>query len=579
MTTQPIDQKLPGPLARLDQILAESPTRAFADEVIDAAAQLETTSAAFQRVLSMVKDAGGRIKDWRIAVKLRREALLARRVEAEKLRTGAQRTPEQRVLDEVRAELLLNHEGRPRRCLANLTTIFTRDPRWQDKLAYHAHRERVFILEPIPWHRDDAPEMPETGDWKDEDSTRASAWLSREWGIDVPSRLVEEVIEAIGRRRTFNPLTDYLGALRHDGVGRIDTWLSTYLGVEDTPYTRAVGARWLISAVARAYKAGCKVDSVLILEGKQGTGKSSALRMLCADPSWFFDDDLPFGDKDAPQVLRGKWLVELGELSCLNRHELAVIKSFITRQVDTIRPSFGRRARDFPRRFVFAGSTNEDTYLRDDENRRFWPVKCGKIDLPALERDRDQLWAEATLRFLRGEPWHIDSAELAELCKTEQEERIQTDPWEEQVNLWLHHQTAKPCKAEIRGSKCPCVRCKGVTPSQILTHCLGVELGKQTKSDEARVTSILRRANWQRGKLARRDGSRVRPFYPPEGTEPPPAESMPEPVLRLVVPPAPAPPPAPRGPRGCPDTLCPCDPCSICGKCSARHPIEGGCYC
>ncbi|WP_437567894.1 VapE domain-containing protein [Sorangium sp. So ce542] len=509
------EDELAAPLVRLEEYLNGDASRAFTADVIDAAARLEATSAAFQRVLNIVQEAGTRIRDWRNAVNLRRQEFLAKRAEDERRLREVQLTPEQKAIDQLRPALLLDDEGRPRRSLANLSTILSRDPRWEGKLAYHALRERVVIVEPIPWHADDAPAMPEVGDWKDHDSTRAAAWVSREWDLDMPSAPISEVIEAVARKRIIDPLVDYLGALRHDGVPRIDTWLSVYLGVEDTPYTRAVGARWLISAVARAYKPGCKVDCVLILEGRQGIGKSSALRALCADPTWFFDDELPFGDKDASQNIRGKWIIELGELSFLNRHELAVIKSFITRQVDTYRPSFGRRAVDIPRHCVFAGSTNEETYLRDEENRRFWPVRCSKIDLATLEGDRDQLWAEATSRFLRGEPWHVDSAELAALCRAEQDQRVQTDPWDEMVSNWLGQLLAKRCEASLRGDNCLCVRCKGVTPAKVLTAAIGVEPSRQTKADENRVAAILKRFSWQRGKLARRDGVRIRPFYPP----------------------------------------------------------------
>lgn len=509
------DDELPAPLVKLEEHLASDPSRAFAPEIINAAARLDDTSSAFQRALTIVQNAGARIRDWRSAVKARRQELLARRAQYEIRRREASRTPEEAIIAKLRSELLLNDQGKVRKCLANLSTIFHRDPRWQDKLAYHSLREAVVKVEPIPWHPDDAPAMPEAGPWTDADATRASAWLSREWGLDFPSKPIEEVIEAIARKRIIDPLVDYLGALRHDGVPRIDTWLSTYMGAADTPYTRAVGARWLISAVARAFKPGCKVDCVLILEGGQGIGKSTALRNLCADPAWFFDDELPLGTKDAAQHIRGKWIVELGELSVLTRHELAVIKSFITRQVDTHRPSFGRRAVDLPRHCVFAGSTNEDTYLRDDENRRFWPVRCGDVDYDGLARDRDQIWAEATSRFLRGERWHVDSPELASLCRAEQEERVQGDPWEEAVSQWLNKLLAQPCRAHFRGPTCECVRCKGVTASRALLGAVGVETARQTRADDARMGTILRRLGWKRGKLARRDGGRVRPFYPP----------------------------------------------------------------
>lgn len=289
-----------------------------------------------------------------------------------------------------------------------------------------------------------------------------------------------------------------------------------------------MGRRWLLSAVARALRPGVKVDCVLVLEGPQGVRKSTALATLCPDPGLFFDDDLQIGDKDAAQSLRGKWICELGELSALTRHEIGTLKAFVTRAVDTYRPSFGRVARDFPRRIVFAASTNESEYLKDPTgNRRWWPVRVavtGPIEIEALRDYRDQLWAEAVTLLEAGAPHYIDTPELAALCRTEQAEREQGDPWEEHVATYLAAQLKNAGKpGDQHADKCECARCRGVTVSGVLQHAIGVPRDKQGRAEENRVGTILRSLGWDKGARCRQGAALVRPYYPPrmeqDGTE------------------------------------------------------------
>jgi putative DNA primase/helicase len=172
-----------------------------------------------------------------------------------------------------------------------------------------------------------------------------------------------------------------------------------------------VAARWLISAVARVFQPGAKADCCLILEGGQGIGKSSALRIL-GDP-WFTDEIADLGGKDASFQTQGVWIVEIAELDSMNRSEVSRIKSFMSRNVGRFRPPYGRRIVESPRQCVFAGSVNHNVYLRDETGgRRFWPVECRSIDLAGLKRDRDQPWAEAVFKYQAGSPWWLESAEL-----------------------------------------------------------------------------------------------------------------------------------------------------------------------
>lgn len=496
--------------------IAGDPTAAFEERVLETAARYDVGTVQFQAMLSRLRACKVSIGDWRVAVKRRRDAKLkAKREEHER---GPVSSAEQgdEIADVAEALLKDRTTGEPRKNLANLSTILARDPRWRDVVAYHELREAIVITAAPPWHPDDAPPLAEQGEWSEQDTARATAWFARVWSIDVPSSLVLEAVDMQAHKRTINPLTNYLGSLRWDGVDRLDTWLAVYLGASQSPYTAAIGRRWMISAAARAFKPGCKVDCVLVLEGLQGKGKSTALQTLAVADEFFFDGDLEIGNKEAAQSLRGKWITELGELSALSRHELQAVKAFLTRKVDSYRASYARRAKDWPRRCVFAGSTNDEEYLKDEENRRFWPVKTGNIDLVALREDRDQLWAEAVHRFLSHEPWHVDTPELADLCRVEQELRAQADPWEKWIGDWLSEQLAsKPCEARIIGDLCACMRCHGTTTAQVLSGALSIERGKQGRAEETRAGTILRRMGWTKGVPSMRAGLRVRPYFPP----------------------------------------------------------------
>jgi putative DNA primase/helicase len=378
-------------------------------------------------------------------------------------------------------------------CLSNLITIFGNEPKWRGVLAYDALAQRVVKKKTPPWHDDDRPLEEGTGHWVDEDAIRAASWAAREWECTPTSIMADQAVMVVARRQTFHPVRDWLDVAetRWDQKPRVDDWLIRLAGASDTPYTRAVCRMFLLGAVARIYEPGCKVDHTLVLEGKTGRGKSTLLRDLFG-AEWFLETEMDLGSKDFFQALRGKWGVELSELDSISRGELSKIKAVLTKRIDTYRESFGRHTRDYPRQCVFAGTTEEDQYLKDDRgNRRFLPVATGIIKLGAVARERTQLWGEAAWRYRhggadgRGEAWHLQDAALVKAFEDEQEQRRQVHPWESAIARYLHSSRFVE---------------RGVTTADVL-EALKIPIRDQTRFEEMHVGGILKKLGWERVRL------------------------------------------------------------------------------
>ncbi len=370
-------------------------------------------------------------------------------------------------------DLLTNREGEPRPILANAILALRTAPDWKGVLWHDEFAATTVARRPPPWPAGPGP-WHDT-EWSDRDDLLVANWLQHQ-GILVPASIAGQAVEAVARDRLCHPVREYLDALRWDGEKRIDAWLATYLGAADSVYARAVGPRWLISAVARIYRPGAKVDCALILEGPQGIKKSSALQIM--GHPWFTDRLSDLGSKDAAMETRSVWIIEIAELDTMSRAEVGTIKAFISRTTDRFRPPYGKRLVDLPRQSVFAGSVNpEGGYLKDATGgRRFWPVACGTIDIAAVERDRDQLWAEACVRFRAGDPWWLDDQRLEALAAEQQADRYQGDAWDDPIRRYLEH---------VAGQQ------DGVSIAEILEKALGMERGRWTQADQNRVVRTL----------------------------------------------------------------------------------------
>lgn len=358
----------------------------------------------------------------------------------------------------------------------NVITILTHHPKLKGLLAYNEFSGRVEKLH-APAFGGDA------GEWGDSDDLRLMYWLGNNMALHVKDESCAKAAKAVADQNSFHPVRDYLQGVKWDGWQRLDHWLFTYMGVPLCEYSMAVARKWLISAVARVMRPGCKADAVLILYGTQGRGKSTALKVL-AGRDWFMDTPIAIGQKDAYEAIRGRWVVELGELDSLNKAENTAAKVFFSSEADTFRPSYARHAVRIPRQCVFSGTTNHFVHLKDSTgNRRYWSVCVGNIDLPALAEDRDQLWAEAVHLFNAGEPWW-ELPEERPLFDAAQEKHRLADPWESLILDWLD-EPAQFTQSDYRSE-------------DILVDCLKVPPERVTAQMQSRVVSILERLRFTR---------------------------------------------------------------------------------
>lgn len=386
-----------------------------------------------------------------------------------------------------RSEFLFTRDGTLKPDIFNVSLILQHDQAWEGVLGYCDFSYRIVKRKAPPF------DQGRSGEWTDSDTAQLRIWLAQNYQLTPRSADAHDAVLVAAKMQSFHPVRDYLESLEWDGQRRLGTWLQDYLGVADTDYATAVGVKFLIAAVARVMRPPVKADCVLILEGDQGLGKSTALSVLGGE--WFSDSPFGIGDKDGFTLLQGVWICELAELDSFNKVESTRAKQFFGSMEDRFRPAYGRCAETFPRQCVFSGTTNQDSYLRDATgNRRYWPVKATRIEDRHLREDRDQIWAEAMVMYQRGVPWWPADDEK-HLFEAEQEDRFDSDVWEDTIYAWLKDPS----------------RTNHVRLVEVMEQALQLEPAQQKPPEQRRVANILTRLGWRKTR-PRINGER-RPVY------------------------------------------------------------------
>jgi predicted P-loop ATPase len=385
---------------------------------------------------------------------------------------------------------ILGLNGEPFGILANALLALREDPAWIGVLGYDEMLRSAMLIRPVPVYLQPAPAAPELFEMRpirDEDVASIQEWLQLAGLPTVGKDTTHQAVDLVARERSFHPVGKYLNGLVWDGKPRLALWLHKYLGSENTEYTSNIGIMFIISLVARIYEPGCKVDYMVILEGPQGTQKSTVCAIL---GGIWFSDNMPenVASKDASQHIRGKWLIELGELHALSRSETTALKAFITRRIEIYRPSYGRKEVHEPRQVVFIGTTNRRVYLRDETGgRRFWPVKVGSIDIELLKANRDQLFAEAVIRYREGDAWWPSAEFESKHITPEQDARFEEDAWEQEVERFL--ETLQPEGIPLK---------ERTTIFDVARKALFIETARIGTIEQRRIAAILERLGWGR---------------------------------------------------------------------------------
>lgn len=369
--------------------------------------------------------------------------------------------------------LALTDKGHPLMNLDNVVRSIQADPDLAGKIWYDEFLDVIVTTWQGPQRQ-----------WKDADDVLLQLYMQRHVGLTkIGVQTCHDAALVAAFHDTRNECREWMTGITWDGVPRLNYLMSEGFGAEENAYTEAVGRCWVISMVARVFKPGCKVDTVPVLEGAQGAGKSTALRILGG--KWFTECHESVLTKDFYGVLQGHLLVEISEMHSFTRAEVERVKGIISCQVDRYRKAYGRNTEDHPRQTVLACTTNRSDWQRDETGaRRFWPIACGKVNHEWMQHNRDQLFAEAVRLYQEGTPWW--DVPMA-MQQQEADLRRDVDSWERVVERWL-----------IGRSR--------VFVDQILSECLQIEIGRHDQLVQKRVGRIMRALGWDNRPLRDVDG-------------------------------------------------------------------------
>lgn len=394
----------------------------------------------------------------------------------------------------------------------NVRLIFENDPNLKGVFRYNDFVKNIYLTRPTSWRND----IPIEGDQiRNIDYPCLRTYLGLKYEL-TNRAIIEETLQTIAYENKYHPIREYLSSLTWDGIQRLETTLIDYFAVEDTLYTREVFKRSMIGAVMRAFSAGCKHDTVMILVGAEGTAKSVFFKRLGG--AWHSDTFDMTNGKEVFEQLQGKWIIEIAEFDKLSRQEVGQVKYFVTKKADTYRPAYGHVPEDFPRQCVFFGSTNEDNFLKSETgNRRFYPVQVqnGMFEKNLLRSAKyvytdltqyevDQMWAEAMDCVLRGEnnvvasealmqadnvrsnyeEQNVMSGEIDMLLETLVPETYDEFTLEQAVNFWKVPEARPKCTKRL----------EYVSPIQIWVELLGRSRESYQRLQQLEMITAIRKS-------------------------------------------------------------------------------------
>jgi predicted P-loop ATPase len=411
-----------------------------------------------------------------------------------------------------KSEWHLSDNGSPLPTLHNAMVALRHHPKLAALVRYDEMARSPILINQVPGTPHD-PSIPRPV--KDADVIAIQEELQQTGLRRIAKATVQDAVQLRAEQDRFHPVRDYLNGLVWDGVPRVDTWLAYYLGCEPDEalddaarkrkqaYISKIGRLFLIALIARMFRPGCQADYMLILEGPQGALKSSACRVLAGE---FFSDNLPDLSRGDPvrlsMHLRGKWLIEIAEMSSFNAAESHTLKEFLTQKEERYTPKYGRHEVQEPRQCLFIGTTNEGAYLRDATGaRRFWPVRVGVINIEDLAADRGQLLAEAVSLYRADAQWWPDRDFEAEHIAPEQAARFEADPWEDDIAAWLTggvliRDGDGRTVVDEDGNPSMTPRIDRCTVAQVIRSVLNIPIERVSVREQRRVSSILTHLGW-----------------------------------------------------------------------------------
>ena len=392
-------------------------------------------------------------------------------------------------------------DGKIQKSVYNTVTAFNVD--CAGMIAFNIFSEDIVFLKPAPWHRPGEKQLY----WTDEETARAVYYWGKERHFEPTVQMIEAALINVSGQQSFHPIKKYIESAEWDGFKRLHNWTTTYCGVEDTAYSRAVGIKTLVAAVTRIYHPGHKFDYIPVLEGKQGLGKSRAVAVLGGE--WYGDLVLDVHNKDTVDAMRRLWIIEVSEMETQFRTQTQALKSFLSRSEDICRLAYGRRSKTFPRHNIFIGTINPENdsdmgWLQDTTgNRRYWPLLCTAIDIDALRKVRDQLWAEAYLYYREATALHFEDTAVEEQAAIEQKKREGKDPWHDSIAEWVDNDVMKTKDV--------------ISSNDVFQSCLGGRATSFTRANQNRIALVMSILGWEKGLFYCKDaGKGVRGYKRPE---------------------------------------------------------------